>query len=91
LYTYRMEQVSSAMGFLPADITTFTYITETGCSLPYDAVNQCHTQLLATVPDPSCMEPTCYITCGYTCFGTCAITCPETCQITCRYTCKPPC
>lgn len=87
LYMVRMEQVSSKMNFLPTAVNGFTYTTESGCTVNYNATtNNFGAVPLMTTPgdtycetcDPeqtclgTCQEPTCPITCeGLTCEGTC--------------------
>lgn len=103
LYTYRMEQASSEMNFLPIPISRFAYNTEKGYTLSYEVggccndtvplvtggVNTCDTcEGIPTCPE-TC-EPTCEEPTCYTCPETCSYTCPSTCNDTCTspYTCK---
>lgn len=97
LYTYRMEQASSQMNFLPTEINNFAYTTVTGSTLNYEITRYCYVNPLEepTVPvtcPETCEETcsTCYSTCeGSTCEGTCYSTCPNTCA-TCEPTCEEP-
>lgn len=75
LFTFRMEQSSSKMNFLPTEMNTFTYTTESGYGLNSDILGCCGA-------DPLIM------TFQYTCefYDTC-----ETCISTCAYTCNPTC
>jgi hypothetical protein len=94
LYTYRMEQQSNKMGFLPTERNGFAYMSEPGCNLY-------HTQggvlpleeptVPVTCPD-TCEETcdTCSSTCWNTCWSTCPNTCWETCEPTCWSTCEEP-
>lgn len=83
LYTFRMEQQSSEMNFLPTEMNTFTYTAERGCNLTYGVVGWCGVNPLSTSPastcNPSCFD-TCEDTCEWTCFDTCGRTCPSTCD-----------
>lgn len=76
LYTYRMEQASSRMNFLPAPMNNLTYTTEKGYILNCE-VTECYNGVepLNTVPVISCEGHTCYITCDRTCTNTCDKTC----------------
>jgi hypothetical protein len=107
LYLYRMEQVSNKMGFLPTEITAFTYTAEYGfyqhCTIPgtHDKMQYTTTEMTCipftcevTCPDTcpiTCDDPTCILTCEATHWYTCEQTCPDTCEHTCRYTCEKPC
>jgi len=85
LYTFRMEQASSQMNFLPVERSGFTYTAEKGYSLNYGA-GCCFVNPLE---EPTYWETcsTCEYTCeGGTCEGTCYSTCPNTCA-----TCEPTC
>lgn len=97
LYTYRMEQHSDGMNFLPSTVNSFTYTAENGYTLDY-------TGCCGIVP--SDVEPTneqhlcqwsvetCPLTCLNTCPNTCVQSCPNTCSApTCEgSTCgDPPC
>ena len=42
LYTFRMEQVSSEMSFLPTERNNFTYTTEKGYNMQYAVETLCH-------------------------------------------------
>lgn len=96
LYTVRMEQASSKMSFLPTDVNGFTYSTENGYTLNYDAAGYCGGTLLEITVGKTCdgtcvIDPTCPQTCRYTCDDpTCGNTCPDTCPLTCD-TCDHTC
>lgn len=91
LYTYRMEQQSSEMNFLPTEMNGFTYNTEKGYTVNYHADNYCGAELLSTAPGQTFCA-TCFPECStseWTCSGsyTCCITCfYQSCWGTC-YTC----
>ncbi len=97
LYTYRMEQQSSSMNFLPREVNGFIYTAENGYTVNYGIHGCCSIIPLEepTVPATcpyTCQETcsTCYYTCeGTTCEGTCYSTCPNTC-CTCEPTCEEP-
>lgn len=104
LYTYRMEQSSSKMNFLPSTMNTFIYTTEKGFTLNYEFQRDCADAepLAPTWPNdptcsPTCGGETCPNTCEESCEGTCFVetcegTCDEeTCPITCWSTCNPTC
>lgn len=104
LYTFRMEQQSSKMGFLPTKITEFTYTTygQQNCNIlgndgeiSYSTTEVTCTPVTCEITCPiTCFgtcEHTCPDTCEYTCWETCGQTCPDTCEHTCRYTCDKPC
>jgi hypothetical protein len=103
LYTYRMEQQSSEMNFLPTEKNTFTYEAEggyvlncgiggmnCGCS---GGVSPLNPYTCATCDEYYCEHPSeCYGTCYNTCSTCSGNTCDETsCQNTCstclQYTC----
>ncbi len=102
LYTYRMEQVSSKMNFLPTERTTFTYTTEKGSALNCD-VSPCGDKTPLSTLWQTC-APTCLTVCPDTCdtcdtcvtfqgIATCA-SCKPTCQLTCDtcpWTCEDTC
>ncbi len=99
LYTFRMEQASSEMNFLPTDKNTFTYMSEKGYTLEYNAANSCCEAILGTSSYETCYSYyTCvgYYTCSQTCDGfthggyTCLPTCYNwwTCNL---YTCSLSC
>lgn len=95
LYTYRMEQISSKMSFLPTEMNSFIYMTEKGCDLNYDSSGCCGAQPFEVTEgitcEGTCVEPTCPRTCRYTCDDpTCQNTCPNTCGSTCD-TCYQTC
>lgn len=94
LFTFRMEQASNRMNFLPTAVNGFTYTTENGCTLN-NAVGHSGEPLEVTVGktcEGTCVEPTCPNTCLHTCAGnpTCSNTCPNTCGSTCD-TCEQTC
>ena len=82
LYTYRMEQESSNMNFLPTPMNEFIYTAENGYTLNYDDVKG------HIGEKPFSTQTTCYNTLnccftkspGITCPGTCSSTCPHTCD-----------
>ncbi len=89
LYTFRMEQASSKMNFLPTGMNAFTYTTQGGYDLNYKAAGCCiGAEIMIT-------GVTCYDSCGgtceYTCWDTCVSTCPNTCVSTCPNTCVSTC
>jgi hypothetical protein len=91
LYTYRMEQASNDMNFLPAEGNGFTFTTKGGHAVNYDiVVYHDYDELLSTGCKPSCIS-TCYSTCVSTCNSTCVSTCPQTCVSTCSSTCLNTC
>ena len=89
LYTVRMEQASSKMNFLPTEKNIFTYTTENGHIVIYDA--QCCSAGPLDIPtQPMCLitEETCDESCWGTCYPTCYESCGGTCQNpTCGNTC----
>lgn len=92
LYTFRMEQASSEMNFLPTEINNFTYTTEAGSTLNYEITRYCYVNPLEEPTVPVTCPETCEETCS-TCYSTCEPTCEEpscwnTCSSTCS-TCKP--
>ena len=105
LYTYRMEQVSSEMGFLPTEKNDFCYTAENGYTVTYlwewyAAVSHITTsqpcelcRKLKTDWIRTCPKTceTCPgdIRCKKTSWDTCAATCPITCVATCLG--KPTC
>lgn len=106
LYLYRMEQVSNKMGFLPTEVTAFTYTAEYGFyqhSIPGNGgkIQDITTEITCipvtcevTCPDTcpvTCDDPTCIVTCQYTCPDTCEYTCEYTCPDTCEHTCRYTC
>jgi hypothetical protein len=92
LYTFRMEQVSDKMNFLPTEVNGFTYTSEKGYVLNYGLTGFCkNVEPLSTLPNTSCPEETCEGSCENTCIYTCDPTCPYTCDDpTCPYTCDDP-
>lgn len=90
LYTVRMEQVSSAMHFLPTAVNGFVYNTESGYTLDHGL-----NYITVTPATPTYIGPTCDYTCAYTCEGhthfglTCWYTCGNftylvhTCEMSC--------
>jgi hypothetical protein len=107
LYTYRMEQTSSKMNFLPTAMNPFAYTTEKGYQLNIDIAGCCSISNQPSTEeetcetcDPgeyTCSSHTCWSTCllVHTCQSTCWHTCPNTCStcgFTCGgYTCKQTC
>lgn len=102
LYTYRMQQASSSMNFLPMEKNDFIYTAEKGCELQYILEGSSDTVGAGNVNDYTwywtldctcqwmwtCYEWTCWPqTCGYQ--MTCNVN--WTCQyMTCgRWTCWP--
>jgi len=98
LYTFRMEQASSKLNFLPVPLNEFTYTTEKGYDLhedvkgsssilapPSTAEETCET---CDPGEYTCSNQTCWNTCllVHTCQSTCWNTCPNTCS-TCGFTC----
>lgn len=84
LYTYRIEQASSEMNFLPTEMNNFAYTIEKGFTLEYDSFEEqsdveSSPNICITIP-PLC---TIDITCSTVCQSTCANTCPSTCTNTC--------
>jgi hypothetical protein len=93
LYTFRMEQASSEMHFLPTEVNGFSYAAEKGYTVNYDGAGVCcdfdSSTPNTTVPNQiNTMWITC-TTCGPTC-ETCILTC-DTCYCTCWETCKCTC
>jgi hypothetical protein len=90
LYTYRMEQVSSKMNFLPTEQSIFAYTTEKGCTLDYTVLGSGHIQPAEKLTTRTCEGETCSSTCPNTCVDTCPNTCSgATCPNTCdQYTCE---
>ena len=86
LYTYRMEQTSSKMNFLPTEMNRFAYITEKGYTLEYGAAEEfCGAELSGYTCNP-------FFTCLKTCYNSTVgcgcdtqFTCPQT-WCTCLYT-----
>lgn len=86
LYTYRMEQASSKMRFLPTEQNTFNYTTEQGYTLEYAV--ELRTRLPFDIPPTNEQRP-----CEWTvetCPQTCLYTCPNTCD-TCDTCYDPTC
>jgi hypothetical protein len=99
LYTYRMEQASDTMNFLPTEQSTFTYTAKQGCNLNCRAENHCGEGILSTTGLETCYGYfTCqgYYTCSQTCEGythggsTCLTTCLNWWTCT-QYTCDLSC
>ena len=99
LYTFRMEQASGEMNFLPTDKNTFTYMSEKGYTLDCNPADSCCQAILSTSSFETCYSYyTCvgYYTCSQTCDGfthggyTCLPTCYNwwTCSL---YTCSLSC
>ena len=83
LYTYRMEQVSSRMNFLPTKVNEFAYTAENAYTLEY--------HVSGNYDDTKPLECSYYLT---TCADTCRSTCNPTCDdpFTCNWsTCKLLC
>ena len=100
LYTFRMEQASSNMNFLPTAVNAFEYTTEKGYVLDCDTGGCCTNGGVVydtgcyTCPDDTCEHCPTYFpaqTCDYTCPETCPVTCHETCPVTCEHTCPYTC
>jgi hypothetical protein len=99
LYTFRMEQASSKMSFLPTTVNGFDYTTEKGYTLDCDT-GSCYTingvifgTGYYTCPDDTCEHCLTYspaVTCEDTCI-TCPPTSEDTCPPTCGDTCPPTC
>lgn len=105
LFSLRMEQQSSKMNFLPAEIKGFTYAAESKSCLTLDMSLCCNAVPLG--PEPTSEQNPCewtVQTCPLTCLNTCPQTCQtcytclvETCPNTCSFTCggstcgDPPC
>ena len=103
LYTVRMEQASSRMGFLPTVVNEFSYTAEKGYTLDYSIQEHggahplepptesppCETWETCEGTCETCWS-TCPRTCSYTCPYTCSSTCPQTCPNTCPSTCDDP-
>jgi len=75
LYTYRMEQASSEMGFLPAKMNEFTYNTEKGFELVFIVAGCCDVEPCGDTWYWTCSTSTCYrSTCGgVTCWNSCRV------------------
>lgn len=96
LYTFRMEQVSSEMNFLPTEKNDFNYTAENGCTLNYAIQASSAVSIITT--SGTCRECR-NITNLRTCPKTCE-TCPgdfgckktwDTCHTHCPITCLPTC
>jgi hypothetical protein len=93
LYTFRMEQASSKMNFLPTETSSFTYTAEIGCTVTYAVERYCGFAMpLMTTPYDTLCETCGPETCDtcQTCEETCEETCYPTCQNTCWQTCNDP-
>lgn len=93
LYTYRMEQASSEMGFLPAKMNEFTYNTEKGFELVFIVAGCCDVEPCGDTWYWTCSTSTCYrSTCGgVTCWNSCeGHTCQSVCG-TCYQSCGGTC
>ena len=92
LYTFRMEQASSKMNFLPTAVNGFVYTAEEGYNFNYSATGCCGDVKPLDTGDAT---PTCALTCyptSCTCWQTCDDpTCPNTCPVTCVPTCTGSC
>lgn len=98
LYTYRMEQASDRMSFLPTSMNTITYTTDERSTLICE-VTACYSAQSFDTDLPTCENMTCLtyaVTCstcsGYTCESPCDTfvdTCEATCEgLTCEGTCS---
>ena len=85
LYTFRMEQASNNMHFLPATVNEFTYTTQKGFTVACDTTLYSGSITPQTVPQVYTIWVTCK-TCGPTC-DTCRRTC-NTCYCTCEWPCR---
>lgn len=92
LYTFRMEQHSNDMSFLPTVVNGFTYTTEKGYEVTGYTMGGAGIQDLITI-EVTCgtCQNTCEQTCPNTCTPTCEETCPDTCPLTCFNTCPITC
>ena len=83
LYTFRIEQASNEMNFLPTTVNTFTYLAEEEYTLEYGPPElRDSTNPLSTF-EWTCIDSTCGNTCNtcYSCWLTCEAskrTCPST-------------
>ncbi|KYK28139.1 MAG: hypothetical protein AYK19_05810 [Theionarchaea archaeon DG-70-1] len=93
LHTFRMEQASNEMRFLPVAANNFAYNVENGHNLNYDGMEGFCSNAVPLMTanyctyEPTCCGSTCVNTCWYTCVSTCA-TCVSTCSSTCVNTCS---
>ncbi len=95
LYTFRMEQASSEMNFLPTAVNGFTYTAENGYTVNCEG-SRYSGDVIPFEPTYAwtCIFSTCRNTCETcpytcddpTCPNTCPVTCPETCD---GWTCDP--
>lgn len=102
LYTYRMEQASYKMHFLPTERITFTYAAENGltircnvsgfCSVTplYSQWNTCAATCLTVCPETCDTCDTCVTFQGLVTCASCKPTCTPTCD-TCPWTCEDTC
>jgi hypothetical protein len=94
LYTYRMEQVSSEMSFLPTELNKFSYTVENGYTVNYTFVSCCGANPMKPPTEVETCPETCDgETCPFTaCGNTCGSTCPNTsCGNTCDTCTQPTC
>lgn len=92
LYSYRMEQASNKMHFLPTDMNTFSYNTEKGYNLDFEVTGNPGDGILDTWQTPwTCVFSTCVYTCTTCDAPTCPDTCEQTCPATCGWTCGGSC
>ena len=84
LYTFRMEQVSNEMNFLPTEMNDLTYTAENGYNLNY-GVAECLWNCDTAGNDTTPLIMTWQYTCEF--YHTCSYECPETNQWTCWVTC----
>ncbi len=96
LYTFRMEQASSEMSFLPTAVNEFTYNTRDGFTLNYEFATDSDVARAPLMLGPTwwgetCEDPFCWylLTSYQTCPDTCrtCYTCLHTCPYTCKFTC----
>lgn len=97
LHTYRMEQASDEMNFLPTEMAEFTYNAEKGYNITFEILENFEDVALVTWQTPyTCIYSTCKYTCttcdGPTCLETCpcTVSCGPTCQDSCDYGRCPP-
>ena len=93
LYTFRMEQASSEMNFLPTELNKFDYNAENGYTMDHEVImGYCIDGSSIQYTGYTCPPVTCEtcITCPVTCYSTCVSTCTNTCVSTCN-TCVDTC
>ena len=70
-YTFRIEQASCKMSFLPTSMNTFTYSTRNGCTLnPKFVTDNSVVRVFDVDTYISTCQCTCYVTCEYTTYDT---------------------